>query len=141
VLRRSLVVLAVIGLLASPAFAQERVEISGTFGWTFSEGVAFTHGVPVNGAVYSRADPKDSVSFGLSAGVYLSPRAEIEFLWNRQPTTLEVTGTGRTLSGDMKVDDYHVNFVYNAGDEDAAARPFFLLRRGRDELRRRGVRD
>lgn len=126
-LRKSLVALALFALLASPALAQERIEIAGTFGWTFSEGVAFTTAVPVAGALYSRADPKDSASFGLSAGFYLTPQTEIEFLWNRQASTLEVTGTGRTLSGDMNIDNYHVNFIYNAGDEDAVARPFILL--------------
>ncbi len=125
--RKVLMALAVFALLAAPAFAQERVEIAGTFGWTFSEGVSFTNAVPVNGVLYNRADPKDSASFGLSGGFYLTPQAEIEFLWNRQASTLDVTGTGKTLSGDMKIDNYHVNFVYNAGDEDAAARPFIFL--------------
>jgi hypothetical protein len=125
--RRSLFVLTVIGLLASPAFAQPRIEVSGMFGYTFAEGVQFTGTPVVNGAVYTRADPADSVSYGLSFGGYLTPQAEIEFLWNRQSTTLDVTGTGPTLSGDMKIDNYHGNFIYNAGDADAVARPFIFI--------------
>jgi hypothetical protein len=125
--RRSLIVLAVIGLLAAPAVAQERVEISGMFGWTFSEGVAFGSAIPVNGVLYSRVDPKDSWSASLSFGVYITPQAEVEFLWNRQATELEVTGAGIPLTGDMNLDNFHGNFIYNAGDEDAAVRPFVFL--------------
>src|SRR5512135_1750505 len=104
--RRVVIGIAFVGLLASPAFAQGRVEISGSVGWTFSDGVSFT-ATPIGGATYTRADPKDSVSYGFTFGVYATPQAEVEFLWNRQASTLEVTGSGPTLSGDMNVDTYH----------------------------------
>jgi hypothetical protein len=125
-LRRVLVVAAVVGLLASPAFAQARVEIGGSVGWIFSDGAPFD-GIPINGIVYNRADPADSVGFGLTAGVYASEQGEIEFLWRRQPTTIDVTGPGAKLSADMNVDTYHGNFVYNAGDTDAVMRPFVFI--------------
>ena len=87
-------------LVAAPAFAQLRGEITGTVGWTFSDGVSFSNAVPVNGSVYNRADPKDSVSFGFGGGVFVNHQVEIEFMWNRQPTKLEVSGNiGPTLSG------------------------------------------
>ena len=112
-------------LLAAPAFAQARGEVTGTVGWTFSDGVTFTNAFPVNGSVYDRADPKDSASFGFGGGVFVNHQVEIEFMWNRQPTKLEVTGNnGPMLSGDMNVDTYHGNFVFNAGEEDAKLRPF-----------------
>jgi opacity protein-like surface antigen len=122
-MRRFLMV-AVVLCLAAPAAAQYRVEVSGNVGWTFSDGVPFDTGVPVNGFIYDRVDPKDSVNFGFTFGLYVTPQAEVEFLWNRQPTTLEVRGTGPVLSGDMNVDNYHVNFVYNFGDEETMVRPF-----------------
>ncbi len=112
-------------LVAAPAFAQMRGEITGTVGWTFSDGVSFSNGVPVNGTVYNRVDPKDSVSFGFGGGVFVNHQVEIEFMWNRQPTKLEVAGNvGPKLSGDMNVDTYHGNFVFHAGEEDAKLRPF-----------------
>jgi hypothetical protein len=112
-------------LVAAPAFAQMRGEITGTVGWTISDGVSFSNAVPVPGlGTYSRADPKDSVSFGFGGGVFVNHQVEIEFMWNRQPTKLEVTGNGPTLSGDMNVDTYHGNFVFHAGEEDAKLRPF-----------------
>jgi len=112
-------------LVAAPAFAQLRGEITGTVGWTFSDGVSFSNAVPVPGlGTYNRADPKDSVSFGFGGGVFVNHQVEIEFMWNRQPTKLEVAGNGPTLSGDMNVDTYHGNFVFHAGEEDAKLRPF-----------------
>lgn len=124
-MRRFLAVAFVL-CLAAPAAAQYRVEASGFVGWTFSDGVTFDNATPINGALYDRVDPKDSVNYGFTFGVYATPQAEIEFLWNRQPTTLEVRGTGPILSGDMNVTNYHVNFVYNFGDEDVAVRPFIF---------------
>jgi hypothetical protein len=112
-------------LVAAPASAQLRGEITGTVGWTFSDGVSFSNAVPVPGlGTYNRADPKDSVSFGFGGGVFVNHQVEIEFMWNRQPTKLEVAGSGPTLSGDMNVDTYHGNFVFHAGEEDAKLRPF-----------------
>ncbi len=121
--RRCLIAVALVGLLASPAFAQSRFEASGFFGYTFSEGISF-NGAAINGSVYSRVDPAASYSLGLTFGGYVTEQAEIEFLWSRQPSTLEVTGNGPTLSADMSVVNYHANFVYNFGTEDMATRPF-----------------
>jgi hypothetical protein len=125
-LRRVLIVTAMVGLLASPAFAQARGEISASVGWIFSDGVPFD-GIPINGVIYNRVDPADSVGFSFTGGVFFSEQGELEFLWRRQPTTLDVTGPGAKLSGDMNVDTYHGNFVYNAGYADAVMRPFLFL--------------
>jgi len=126
--RRILILTALVALVSSPAFAQ-RVEVSGSVGWTFSDGVSFDNAVPINGVLYDRVDPADSVSFGFSVGVFFTPQAEIEFMFNRQQTTLEVTGVGGAakLEGDMNLDTYHANFVYNAGDEDTPVRPFIFI--------------
>lgn len=126
-LRRTLVFVGLVALMAAPALAQSRVEVSGTIGWTFSDGVTLTNSVPVNGATYNRVDPKDSMSFGFTFGVFVTPQAEVEFLWNRQASKLEVTGTGAKLSANMNVDNYHGNFIYNFGASDAVARPFLFI--------------
>jgi Outer membrane protein beta-barrel domain len=129
-LKRLCVFAVLILLPAAPAFAQ-RAEVSFTVGWTFSDGVSFSNALPVNGFVYNRVDPKDSVSFGIGVGVFVTPQAEIEFLWNRQPSKLEVGGGGGPiLSGDMTVDNFHGNFVYNAGEPDSTLRPYIYIGAG-----------
>lgn len=112
-------------LLATSAFAQPHVEVGATVGHTLSSGV------PVNatadGVTYTSVDPVSSKSFGLTFGIYVSPHAEVEFLWNRQPTKLQVSGIGAALTGDMNVDVYHANFVYNFGDFDDTLSPFAFI--------------
>jgi hypothetical protein len=122
-LRQALVPTAVCVLLAAPAFAQGKVEVSGFCGWTISDGVGFD-AAPVGGSVYTRADPMDGVSFGASLGVFITPQAEFEFAWGHRATTLDVSGTGPVRSGDMTIDNYHGHFVYNFGERETVVRPF-----------------
>jgi opacity protein-like surface antigen len=126
-LRRTAVLTGLLALVTVPISAQARAEANVTVGYTFSDGVSFTNATPINGGVYNRVDPKDSASFGLGFGFFVNHQAEIEFAWNHQPTKLEVTGTGATLSGNISVDTYHGNFVYNAGEEDAKLRPYISI--------------
>jgi hypothetical protein len=128
-LRKAFAISGFIVVVATPAFAQLHAEAFGTIGYTFSDGVSFSPTVaPINGLTYARTDPKDSVSFAFGAGVFLNKNAELEFVWNHQPTKLDVSGgTGPTLEGDMNVDNYHGNFVYNMGEMDAKLRPFFYV--------------
>jgi hypothetical protein len=124
-LRKLLAVSAVLAWTSTPALAQ-RVEASANVGWTFSDGVSFS-GIPVNGGIYTRADPKDSVSYSLSFGVFVTHQVEVEFLWNHQPTKLEVTGTAPTLTTNMHVDNYHGNIVFNGHELHSHIRPFFYF--------------
>jgi len=128
-LMRACVLTILLGLAAAPAFAQAEGEVAASVGWTFSDGVTFT-GTPVNGVTYSRVDPKDSLSYSLSGGVYVNHELELEFLWNHQPTKAEVTGGVPTISGNMNVDNYHGNIVIHAGGRDAPVRPFFYIGAG-----------
>ncbi|MCK7517064.1 MAG: hypothetical protein MZV64_04765 [Ignavibacteriales bacterium] len=52
-------------------------------------------------------DPKDSLNFGFSLGFFLSPSAEIGFLWRRQATEIEIAGTAVRTLGDANIDGYH----------------------------------
>lgn len=122
-IRRSALFAVAMIVLASPTFAQGKVEVSAYVGWTISDGLVFV-GTPVNGATYTSVDPRDSQAFGFTFGAYLSPKAELEFLWSRQQSALEITGSGPTLSGNMNVDNYHGNFVFHLGNSDTQARPF-----------------
>jgi hypothetical protein len=126
-LKKALVIAVLAALAASPAFAQDpKIEVSGLFGYTFSEGVPIS-GTAVNGVVYNEVDPKSSMSYGFTAGVYVTPTFEIEFLWARQASQLLVHGNAATLSADMTVDTYQGNFVYNMGDSESMVRPFAFI--------------
>lgn len=119
---------------ASPARAQEpRVEIGATLGWTISDGVS-GEPVTVPGAgTFDRVDPKDAVSWGFRVGVFVTPNAEVGFLFNRQYSALEVGGTTEVVGGptavelgDAAVRNYHGYFAYNFGDSNAPVRPYVL---------------
>jgi len=122
VIRRLSWMVAVAALAGSTAQAQDpRVEISGTAGWTFSDGVN------VGGIDDSpiRVDPKDAFSWGARLGFNLTPNAELGFLFASQATDLEASGI-INRSVPQTVYNYHGYFAYNFGDTDAAARPYIL---------------
>lgn len=54
----------------------------------------------------------------------MTPSWELEFLWNRQQSKLEVGGTNTVEFGDMNVDNYHGILSYNFGDRRANVRPY-----------------
>jgi hypothetical protein len=121
--------IAAVLLLAGPmAWAQgSRVELSGTAGWTFSDGVT-GNGVVVPGVgTFNSIDPKDAFSWGVRLGFLMGDNAEIGFLYDAQPTQLEIGGTSTFKLGDETIHNYHGYFAYNFGDSDAKARPYFLI--------------
>ena len=130
---RRLTFMVAVGVLAgSAAWAQEpRVEISGTAGWTFSDGVS----VGANDNSPIRVDPKDAFSWGLRLGFNVSPNVEIGGLFNLQSTDLEATGPGveiprptgaGSVSVPQSIYNYHGYFAYNFGASDASVRPYIL---------------
>jgi opacity protein-like surface antigen len=120
--RKIAAVAAMCMLAASAAWAQDpRVELSGTAGWTFSDGVNV--GGSDNSAI--RVDPKDAFSWGARLGFNLSPHVEMGFLFNLQSTDLEASGV-ISRSVPQTVYNYHGYFAYNFGDTDAAVRPYVL---------------
>lgn len=121
-LRRILVAVTFVTLAASAAWAQDaKVEVSGTAGWTFSDGV----NVGTIDESPIQVGPKDAFSWGARLGFLVNENSEIGFLFNMQSTDLEVTGVlNRTIP--QTVYNYHGYFAYNFGDADATARPYFL---------------
>ncbi|MCG6923670.1 MAG: hypothetical protein LJF15_21665, partial [Acidobacteria bacterium] len=115
-------------LAAASAPAQDaRVELSGTAGWTFSDGVSGAAvNVPGVGS-FDRIDPKDAFSWGLRLGFLVSENSEVGFLFNQQSTSLEIGGTSTFELGDLSLRNYHGYYAYNFGDGDAAARPYVLI--------------
>jgi hypothetical protein len=121
---RRLTWIVAVAVLASPAaWAQDkRVELSGTAGWTFSDGVSGSSGG------YVRIDPKDAFSWGARIGFMVSENLEIGALFNQQSTSLELgaSGAGSFDVADLKINNYHGYLAYNFGAADAAVRPYFL---------------
>ncbi len=126
---KTVLMAVVAGLSGGVASAQDaRVEISGTAGWTWSDGVGGANAVVVPGVgTFDRVDPKDAFSWGLRLGFLVSENSEIGFLFNQQSTELELGGTTTVKLGDLSVRNYHGYYAYNVGDSDATARPYILI--------------
>jgi len=121
-IRKTILTTMMVALAASAAQAQDpRVELSGTAGWTFSDGVSV--GASDNSAI--RVDPKDAFSWGARLGFNLSPNVEIGFLFASQKTDLEASGL-INRSVPQSIYNYHGYFAYNFGDTDASVRPYVL---------------
>ena len=121
-IRKTILAAALVALAAGTAQAQDpRVEISGTAGWTFSDGVN------VGGIDDSpiRVDPKDAFSWGARLGFNLTPNVEVGFLFASQATDLEASGIV-SRSVPQTIYNYHGYFAYNFGDSDATVRPYVL---------------
>jgi opacity protein-like surface antigen len=129
---RNAVVCAIGALaLAATAHAQDpRVEIGGTAGWTFSDGVTFDGVHADDGNIYNGIEPKDSFSYSVNLGFYASPNVEIGFLFGQQKSTLQVIGTTTREIGDQSLDNYHGYVAYNFGEPGAKVRPYLMVGAG-----------
>jgi outer membrane protein W len=127
-IRRIAAVVVGIWVLAAPLSAQ-RFEASFNAGYTTSEGVKFAP-VLIGAQLYDEVDLKDGGTFSLTAGVYASANALIEFMYARQSSELTArggTGVNEQTVSKMNIDNYHVNFVYNFGEADAKMRPYAFV--------------
>ena len=116
---------AVAMLAAGVASAQDpRVEISGLAGWTFSDGVTGAAATVPGVGTFNGIEPKDSFSWGLTAGFFVTPNVQVEFLFDQQQSKLAVPARARVDIGDMSVSNYHGVLAYNFGASDAQVRPF-----------------
>jgi hypothetical protein len=122
---------ALVALAATAGWAQDhRVEIGGSAGWTLSDGVS-GNGVPaLDGNIYNSIEPKDSFSYSIDVGFYLTPHVEIGGLFSQQKSKMVIGGTSEVELGDWNVDNYHGTFTYNFGDPDSRTRFYFLAGAG-----------
>jgi hypothetical protein len=115
-------------VMAMPSVASaQRVELSGIFGWTVSDGVEGDGVLAGDGNIYDAIDIKDAFSWGFGLGFNVTENAEVGFLFNQQMSTLGVQGTAEREIGDMTVTSYHPYYAYNFGTSDAPVRPFILF--------------
>ena len=123
---RTSVFLLLMMVMATSGSAQG-VEVSGTVGWTFSEGVSGNAVVVPGVGTFDRIEPKDAFSWGLRLGFLAGDNSEIGFLYNQQATDLEVGGTTTGKLGELKLHNYHGYYAYNFGSAEATARPYVLF--------------
>jgi hypothetical protein len=121
-IRKTILTAMAVAFVAATVSAQDpRVELSGTAGWTFSDGVS---GSASDNSVV-RIDPKDAFSWGARLGFMVSPNVEVGGLFNMQKTDLEATGI-INISVPQTIYNYHGYLAYNFGASDAKVRPYFL---------------
>lgn len=102
-------------------------EGSGRVGWTFADGVSSSSSVTSSdGNIYNRVDPADSMSWGFTLGVFLNRNFEVEFIFDRQQTTLEASGTKTVEVDSLNIGNYHGALSYNLGSGDSSVRPYFF---------------
>ncbi len=123
---RTSVFLMTMMVMAASASAQG-AEVSGTVGWTFSEGVSGNAVLVPGVGTFDRIDPKDAWAWGVRVGFFAGANSEIGFLYNQQPTDLEVGGTTTVKLGDIKLHNYHGYYAFNFGGAEATARPYLLF--------------
>jgi len=116
----------VLALTAGPAAAQGKVEVSGLFGWTVSDGVTGSPIKAPDGNTYSAVDVKDGMNWGLMFGIMASDNFEFGFMFNQQMSALRLEGTTNRELGDMAINGYHGYFAVNFGDPESKVRPYFL---------------
>jgi opacity protein-like surface antigen len=113
-------------LVATAASAQPRLEASFSFGYTGSEGINSDERA-ILGAVYDTIGVDGGSSLNFTFGVFVSPQAELEFLFARQGSRLTAEGPVATQPiSEMSLYNYMFNFVYNVGEPEARVRPYFF---------------
>jgi opacity protein-like surface antigen len=118
---------AVLLMATAPAAHAQRVEVSGLFGWTLSDGVSGDAFLAGDGNIYDSVDVKDAFSWGFQIGVNATDNVEVGFLFGQQLSTLSIEGTNSRDVGDLTVNTYHPYIGFNVGEVDAPVRPYFML--------------
>ena len=102
-----------------------RIEASLRLGWTLSDGVAAERAIEAgDGNTYNRIDTVDSTSWGFTLGAFLTPNLELEFLFGRQASTLQLGGTNKVDIGDLPIGNYHGILSYHFGANTRPVRFF-----------------
>ena len=125
---RERIAILLTGVLLIPVTASaQQVEASVNVGYSASDGFTTSPRVLLSGT-YDEIKAGSGPTFGFTFGVFLTDRAEVEFVFNRQSS--ELNAGGPTISdlrvSDLTIYNYHGNFVYNWGERDAKIRPYMF---------------
>ena len=126
-LKRAIVMAVLVVFASASQAAAQRVELSGLFGWTLSDGVEGDGILAGDGNIYDAVDVKDSVSWGFALGFNATDNVEVGFLFGQQLSKMVLKGTAERELGDLTVNTYHPYVAFNAGTPDAPVRPYFMI--------------
>jgi len=120
-IRRLVLVVSLLALVSSPAWAQ--VEIAGFAG--YRTGASSN---PDAGEL-DRIGVSKGVTYGAMFDVLFQEGMGFEFLWSHQNTDVSARLRGQTMSHDLfesSADTFLFNFLYHWNEDDDAFRPFVL---------------
>jgi hypothetical protein len=105
-----------------------KVELSGIFGYTFSNGVNVN---PVDigaGQIVDKITPRSGASWGAGFDFLLSENLSAGFNWSQQKSELEgsIQSGGKESFTSLYVHNFHGIFTYTFGEEDSGFRPFIF---------------
>lgn len=122
----ALAIMAHIGGVASSAEAQGPLEISGTFGYSFSEGVSLARGA-LGSEFIDKVDVGSAVSYGGAINFWVDDQNQFGFQFGLQTSSLIAKGSQDLRVTDMNVYSYHGVYTYNAGSSSSSIRPFVMF--------------
>ncbi len=124
--KQALAAAVLLGLAASPAAAQNKVEFSGHFGYTFAEGISVDRGAIINQFI-DGIGVGDGMSYGGSVNVWVDSRTQVGFQFDLQESALRVEGSQNGAVTDMNVYGYHGTATFHGGSMNSVARPFVMF--------------
>ena len=126
-LKKAIVMAVLVVFASATQAAAQRVELTGLFGWTLSDGVEGDGILAGDGNIYDAVDVKDSVSWGAGIGFNATDNVEVGFLFGQQLSKMVLKGTAERELGDLTVNTYHPYVAFNAGAPDAPVRPYLMI--------------
>lgn len=108
------------------AVAQNRAEVTGFFGYSFSEGVDVTRATLLSEFI-DHVDVGSSISYGGAINFWVNDLTQVGAQFDLQDSALGVKGsTNREVTG-MKVYGYHGIVTQHLGRSNSVVRPFGLI--------------
>jgi opacity protein-like surface antigen len=126
--------IAAFALPSATALAQEgKWEISGSAGYKFGGGFDTQYN---NENI--RVNLKSGVEYGFGIGYNFNRQFMFEAAWNQQSSAANVrprSGGPEVNAFDMKINQFHGNFIWHAYNRNPKVRPYFLLGLGATTFR------
>jgi len=117
---------ALVAFVILPAAAQAQVEISGSFGYGFSEGVDVTRGTLLSEFV-DNVTVGNGLSFGGGVKLWVSETTQVGLQFGLQDSSLGVKGSSSFEITSMNVYTYQGTATYHAGSSGSSVRPFVTV--------------
>lgn len=105
--------LCFVAFSSAPALAQPSFELTPFLGWRFGGGFDYT---VTNVNVANNFDIKNDLNYGLIANIGFHEYFQLELLWDSQSSEINpkdpIAGLDMQPQLDLKIDYYHVGFVF-----------------------------